>query len=363
MIAALVVQACPMLLVIAATCLAPSLGDSTLTFGVRIPAARRSAPVILHQLRIYRITVLSAGAVLLIAGVTVAALTAWPVLIGAVFLQLAVAAFGYTRAGAAIRAVKKEESWLTGLRQGVSVDTALRTEPERFPWAWVTPAVIVLAATVITGMVRYPHLPDPLALHYDVSGSVDRYANKSVWSAFGLVFLQALLTAGLIAMTYATFHARADLDPEDPATSSRAHRDSQTLMAKALLILAACANVSILLAALLVWSAPPAPWAGLSAAAALPVVIGVGVIIGVMTQHRRRVAAALADAPGANTGLTHRDDDRRSSRLFYADRNDPAVLVPKRFGVGYTLNFGRPASWLILAALVAVPTLLALFSR
>ena len=35
--------------------------------------------------------------------------------------------------------------------------------------------------------------------------------------------------------------------------------------------------------------------------------------------------------------------------VFYVNPADPAIFVPKRFGIGYTLNFARPFSWLILA--------------
>jgi uncharacterized membrane protein len=31
--------------------------------------------------------------------------------------------------------------------------------------------------------------------------------------------------------------------------------------------------------------------------------------------------------------------------MFYVNRNDPAFFVEKRFGLGYTLNFGHPLSW------------------
>jgi uncharacterized membrane protein len=35
--------------------------------------------------------------------------------------------------------------------------------------------------------------------------------------------------------------------------------------------------------------------------------------------------------------------------MFYFNRDDPAWQVEKRFGIGYTLNFARPMSWLFLA--------------
>ena len=46
---------------------------------------------------------------------------------------------------------------------------------------------------------------------------------------------------------------------------------------------------------------------------------------------------------------------------FYSNANDPALLVPKRFGLGYTLNFGNPWSWAVLAfvlLIVVVPFIL-----
>ncbi len=42
----------------------------------------------------------------------------------------------------------------------------------------------------------------------------------------------------------------------------------------------------------------------------------------------------------------------------YVSRRDSRVWVPKRSpALGGTLNFGRPASWLWLAALLAIPAL------
>ena len=39
---------------------------------------------------------------------------------------------------------------------------------------------------------------------------------------------------------------------------------------------------------------------------------------------------------------------------FYSNSRDRALLVPKRFGVGYTLNFGNPWAWALLALILVV---------
>ena len=42
----------------------------------------------------------------------------------------------------------------------------------------------------------------------------------------------------------------------------------------------------------------------------------------------------------------NRDDDRFWKMGFiYFNRDDPALMVPKRFGIGYTINMGNSISW------------------
>ena len=43
--------------------------------------------------------------------------------------------------------------------------------------------------------------------------------------------------------------------------------------------------------------------------------------------------------------------------FFYNNPDDPALFVPKRFGFGWTLNFGHPQSKLFLIGLVLVSLL------
>ena len=38
--------------------------------------------------------------------------------------------------------------------------------------------------------------------------------------------------------------------------------------------------------------------------------------------------------------------------LFYFNRNDPALFVEKRFGIGWTVNMANPRSWLVVGAIL-----------
>lgn len=54
-----------------------------------------------------------------------------------------------------------------------------------------------------------------------------------------------------------------------------------------------------------------------------------------------------------------RDDDRYwYGGFFYNNPDDPALLVPKRFGLGWTLNFGHPQAKLFLIGVLVVMAVL-----
>jgi hypothetical protein len=40
--------------------------------------------------------------------------------------------------------------------------------------------------------------------------------------------------------------------------------------------------------------------------------------------------------------------------VFYVDSADPRLIVRQRIGFGWTLNFGHPLAWIIVAAIVAI---------
>ncbi|MCX4751012.1 DUF5808 domain-containing protein [Kitasatospora sp. NBC_01287] len=59
------------------------------------------------------------------------------------------------------------------------------------------------------------------------------------------------------------------------------------------------------------------------------------------------------------------DDDRywRAGGLFYVNRQDPSLLVAKRFGIGWTVNFGNPRCLLLLVGPAVILTVLQLIVR
>ena len=56
-----------------------------------------------------------------------------------------------------------------------------------------------------------------------------------------------------------------------------------------------------------------------------------------------------------------RPSDEEWTGVFYSNPKDPSLFVPKRFGIGYTLNFGNPWAWVVVIFIllaIALPIIL-----
>lgn len=79
----------------------------------------------------------------------------------------------------------------------------------------------------------------------------------------------------------------------------------------------------------------------------------------VPTRRSQKVGRAPTDrAPS----VVNRDDERYwVGGIIYYNRDDPDLLVPKRFGWGWTVNFARPEGKVVLVVLlllILLPVLL-----
>ncbi|MEZ2388396.1 DUF1648 domain-containing protein [bacterium RCC_150] len=330
----------------------PSINSPTVPFGVRVPIQRADDPTIVRQTHIYRWRVLLSGVVVAGLGAIIYGVTGEAFLLPlSVLVLVAVWYACFFLANNEIRAAKASGGWYEGVRQGIAVDTSLRTEPPRFPWLWLAPALLVILATVVTGLLLYPAMPDMLVVHYGAKGMPNRLAAKSVGTAFSLVFVQLGVTALLGGITAAIHRSRPDIDPAHPMGSSRWYRQYMALGIKALLGLVAMIDLGMLGSSLLMWTGTVTSWAPL--VVALPILAAVVVAVVVLARNNRE-----RDIGEQDTGLAHRDDDKYWHRgLFYVNREDHALMVPRRFGIGWALNFGNPAAAMLLAGLLALISL------
>jgi len=248
----------------------------------------------------------------------------------------------------------------------------------------------LLVVAAIWGAARFPALPDRVPVHWNGAGVADGFAAKSVWSVFGVLIIGFAIAVGLYALAV-TVHrfpqavaagagsgagagagagggAGADASAGGAsagagAAGSAAARHGVAagrLIGRLLVVIAL--NLSVL--TVLGWYPSVPSWA-----IAVVVWAGTALMVAVVVVFivRSARAGAFASQPsrgGAGSGATGDADAARRWRggVFYVDREDPAVFVPKRLGVGWTVNFGSPVGIAIgvgLAALIVFVVVLA----
>ena len=242
-----------------------------------------------------------------------------------------------------IAKVKSAEGWFAGRRQTVVADTSWRYRARSFPGRLAASGRAVIVATVIVGVLRYPHLPAHLDPGRPPGGNL---AGQRLRGGRAQVYTTGLWT-GLLVLVY---RSRPDLDTADPAASLLGYRKALGSFGRAGLILLACIDASLLLVASQLWQVADLS-GGANVLVVLPGLAGlVGLLVTAVAAGRARARTA-AEVPG-----TDRDDDRYwKGGVVYVNRDDPAVVVSARVAFGWTVNLGNPTAWLLIVGFLAVP--------
>lgn len=328
--------------------LVPRLSRPDVPLGVNVPNGRRDDPVVREAVRRFEAMVLVATAVAVILALV---LSTHAVVIASLppLLLLVVAAVAWVVCRRPIIRAKAEQGWY----DDVSVAMVASATPQNVRQMWWGYAVagVVLAVTAVIGATRWDRLPSPYPTHFGGDGHADSYADKTVWSVFGPLIIMVIVIAGLAVLQWITLRhgTRQYADGTSDAGADRARM--LALLTQWVL------NVSAVLVAVVVAAISVTIYLGGSAAAvaavtlAMVAVVLLGVLFSVIVamQKLRRRPAAPGSGPDAPD-----DDAHWKGGLVYVNRDDPAAFVPKRTGVGFTVNFGSPAGKTISIAFVVV---------
>ncbi|MGN0073385.1 MAG: DUF1648 domain-containing protein [Coriobacteriales bacterium] len=248
-----------------------------------------------------------------------------------------------------VQELKFEESWVAP--KSVQLRSAIIGEEEAAApqaislwWNLLYVPVIVIAAAI--PLALYQELPDMLPMHAGFNGQVDSYAEKNLlavlFPAFMDTFMAAVFTICHVTMK---FSKKAN-EPGSPRTSEYAYgmfarAQSIFLLACGLLmctamtacfLLADFGTINLVMACIIILLCT------------VPIIIGSIVLSVVYGQAGSRLFRRMQD----QEELLCDDDAFWKLGIFYFNRDDPAVFLPQRFGIGWTCNFARPAAWVLV---------------
>lgn len=229
------------------------------------------------------------------------------------------------------------------------------------PWLAVGLSIVLSAALTAVAASRYDALPDRVPIHFNAAGQADGFAPKGFGSVFALPVITGLMGLFLGGIAILVARTRPALRAGDGGVSIVAQirfraATARFLSGTAILIVAMLASLSVFSLRVAGGAAPGLPAKFLLWAFAI-VAWTFGGVIYLFARYGQGGSRLEGATPGPLAdGLA--DNRRWWLGVIYVNRDDPSWLVEKRFGLGYTINFGNPKAIAALAvfliALVAL---------
>lgn len=227
----------------------------------------------------------------------------------------------------------------------------------RIPGGWLAASgpFALLAACASFLWTHWQQIPARLILHWGADGQPDRWAARSV----GTVYLPLLIaTVVLIALTLMLYGIAHWLRPIY-AGGLRGEQESRFRRAASTMLLAVEYWVALLCSWLSIRPVLPTSFQRPPVAVAfipgLIVVAATGVLMWLGQGGSRTPSAAERESDSSHSIGDRTEDRFWKLGVFYFNRDDPSVMVEKRFGIGYTMNFAHPVAWIIALLLALVP--------
>lgn len=271
------------------------------------------------------------------------------IIFGYIFTHLAVYLFFHKQ----MKAIKNNHPDWTNKEQRVIINTGFRSQKLVYSNYWfIIPYIISIFTTIIT-LTNYQIIPERIPMHFSFSGEVNRWADKSYRSILLTPIIQLFMTSLFLFINIMISKAKQQVSAANPEESIRQNVIFRKRWSLLMLILGTSMIILLMLQQLsLVYPINQQLLMGVHMVFVISVCIA-AIILSITTgQGGSRIRRIKSDE---NSEIINRDDDRYwKLGIFYFNKNDPAIFLERRFGIGWTTNWAHPLSWIIILIILLV---------
>ena len=247
-----------------------------------------------------------------------------------------------------VKAIKREEGWRAETDEAVAL-IGFEEAPVPPSLAWNVVYVPIVLITLALGLALYPSTPDLVPTHIDFAGNVNQWTPKDpALIAFPLL-VEVFMAACFIFSHWMTIRSKKDVDPARPAISAYAY--GAFARAECILLLVGGSVLTAVLGIVMILMMTE--FLSMLVTMVLIIVatlVFVGATIAfsiVYGQSGSRLVKRLEE----NGDIIADNDEHWKAGIFYWNKDDASLILPKRFGVGWTMNWARPAAWVIVGGI------------
>ena len=332
----------------------PYMTEKSINFGVRTPVDRINSDSIRHAGHIYTVSVIIITLAIVSIDVILHGKTAFTIAMLPIILILGFSVY-YIEHYRLLN-IKKQENWFTNGNEVVTGQFVI-TSGKSFPFIYALPGLIVMFFIIITGIFYYPHIPSVFPTHYGANGLPNAYSSKTVLSVFLVPIIGAITTIFIIILAYAISRTsiREDTAVQHAGERTNIFRHRMVLL---ILIIPAFMNITFALSSFQEWGLIRNINIAILISPVLAIVVVTMIVSFTTGQGGSNIRIRDNQKSPVNTesGRDTADDDRYwKGGVIYVNRNDGRIMVPKRFGVGFTINMGNPVGLAIFAIIISIP--------
>ncbi|WP_010097184.1 DUF1648 domain-containing protein [Ornithinibacillus scapharcae] len=277
-----------------------------------------------------------------------------------IFLYILATFFVYLYFHQVMKRLKLRENWGKEKSQQVFVSTDFRKQKLTHSNLWFGVSFLITFATIAITLRYFDHIPNQIPIQYNFDGLVTNWATKSVRSALAMPIISLYLSLLFMFLNAMIAKAKQQISAEKPEESMQQNIVFRRRWSAYLIGTGIGVTLLFSFIQLTIIFSINSQLINLVTAIFVIVLVGWAIILSITTgQGGSRVKVAT----GSNGEIIDRDDDKHwKLGMFYFNKQDPAMFLEKRFGVGWTINLARPLAWIIFIVIillaVGIPTLL-----
>lgn len=226
-------------------------------------------------------------------------------------------------------------------------EASLLARQEQFPGG--VPVMMgpfaILAAKAAYARAHWDQIPERFPIHWGFEGP-DRWVNRTPLAVYGAIGGVALMCAIFIAIAYATVHASRRFATNPVDASEQKFRNVRVFG------LVMLAYILAVVLPPIAGGTPQIPFAPFWIVGAVGVFLALLIWFG---QGGTRLSGYKPAFSGSAPAGDRTPDQCWKLGMIYYNPDDPALVVEKRFGIGWTLNFGNRWCWVIVPLIILLP--------
>ncbi|BAQ13293.1 membrane protein [Clostridium botulinum B2 128] len=276
------------------------------------------------------------------------------------FIYIFISFLIYLKFNNDVKKLKSNKNWFKNKKQVIAVDTEFSSENANksliSPWWFLIPILIILI-TIFMNIKAYPNLPNKVATHWDFNGNVNGYQNKSTFLIYQMPLMELFITS-IFFLCYKIIgwskKQISAVNPEESKTRNKLFRRIlsiyMTFSAIAMTIFLSIINFEIMK----VIDINDKYMMYFSLIFTLSIIIAT-ILLGVKVGQGGSNLKLNYKNYNKNNFINKDDDDHWIlGNTIYYNKKDPSLFIEKRFGIGWTINAGRPLGLIVYISLILI---------